>query len=135
MLRQLDDKTLVCGQITADDLRELTAQGVTLIVNHRPDGEDAGQPHSSEIEEAAGQLGIEYRFNPISRGIGPADVDAMRAAIRDCGDGKVLAFCRSGTRSTMAWALARARDGVARDELEAKAASAGVDLGPISHLL
>jgi len=135
MLRQLDDTTLVSGQITADDLRELPGRGVTMIVNHRPDGEDEGQPHSAELEEAAQHLGIEYRFNPIARGIGPADVDAMRAAIRDCGDGKVLAFCRSGTRSTLAWALARAEDGVPREELEATAAKAGVDLTPISHLL
>lgn len=135
MLRQLDDTTLVSGQLTPDDLPNLQSQGVTLIVNNRADGEDADQPHSSEIEEAAGQLGIEYRFNPITRGIGPADVDAMRGAIRECGEGKMVAFCRSGTRSTLAWALARAEDGVARDELERRAAEAGVDLTPISHLL
>ena len=135
MIRQLDDKTLVAGQITPDEVPELRRHGVTMIVNNRPDGEDAGQPLAAEIEAAAAQAGIEYRHIPISRGIGPADVDAMQDAIRACRDGKLLAFCRSGTRSTLAWAVARAEDGAPREELERYAANAGVDLGPVSHLL
>jgi uncharacterized protein (TIGR01244 family) len=135
MIRQLDDKTLVSGQISAADVAELQRQGVTMIVNNRPDYEDDGQPLSGEIEEAAGQAGVEFRFIPIARGIGPADVDAMHDAMRECGDGKLLAFCRSGTRSTLAWAVARAKEGVPREELEAGAAKAGVDLNPVAHLL
>lgn len=135
MLRQLDDKTLVSGQITPDDIPELRRNGVTMIVNHRPDGEEPGQPHSADIEAAAEQAGIEYRYNPITRGMGPADVDSMQKAIRECGDGKMLLFCRSGNRSALAWAVARAEDGVPREELERCAAAAGVDLSPVSHLL
>ncbi|MEO8547124.1 MAG: TIGR01244 family sulfur transferase [Sphingomicrobium sp.] len=135
MIRQLDDRTLVSGQISPGDVAEFVRQGVTMIVNNRPDGEDEGQPHSAEIEEAAAQAGVEYRFIPIVRGIGPADVHAMQDAIRECGDGKLLAFCRSGNRSTLAWAVARAEDGVSREELERCAAQAGVDLGPVAHLL
>lgn len=135
MIRQLDDKTMVSGQILPADVADLQRQGVTMIVNNRPDHEDEGQPLSGEIEEAAGQAGVEFRFIPIVRGIGPADVDAMHRAMRDCGDGKLLAFCRSGTRSTLAWAVARAREGVPREELEAGAAAAGVDLNPVAHLL
>lgn len=135
MIRQLDDKTLVSGQISPSDVADLKRQGVTMIVNNRPDHEDEDQPLSGEIEEAAGQAGVEFRFIPITRGIGPSDVEAMHNAMRDCGDGKLLAFCRSGTRSTLAWAVARAREGVPREELEAGAAKAGVDLNPVSHLL
>ena len=135
MIRQLDDKTLVSGQISPSDVADLKRQGVTMIVNNRPDHEDEDQPLSGEIEEAAGQAGVEFRFIPITRGIGPSDVEAMHNAMRDCGDGKLLAFCRSGTRSTLAWAVARAREGVPREQLEAGAAKAGVDLNPVSHLL
>jgi uncharacterized protein (TIGR01244 family) len=135
MIRQLDDRTLVSGQIAPCDVPELQRRGVTMIVNNRPDGEDEGQPPSADIEEAAAQAGVEYRFIPIVRGIGPADVDAMQDAIRECGDGKLLAFCRSGNRSALAWAVARAEDGVPREELERCAAEAGVDLGPVAHLL
>lgn len=135
MLRQLDDKTLVSGQITPGDVPGLRRHGVTMIVNNRPDGEDPGQPLGADIEAAAKEAGIEYRHVPIVRGIGPADVDAMRQAIRDCGDGKLLAYCRAGNRSALAWAVARAEDGTPRAELEEIAARAGVDLGPVSHLL
>jgi len=135
MIRQLDDKTLVSGQISPADVAELQRQGVTMIVNNRPDHEDEDQPLSGEIEEAAGQAGVEFRFIPITRGIGPSDVEAMHDAMRDCGDGKLLAFCRSGTRSTLAWAVARAREGVPSEQLEAGAAKAGVDLNPVAHLL
>lgn len=135
MLRQLDDQTLVSGQIKPDDMPDLGGHGVTLIVNNRPDGEEPGQPLSAEIKEAAQREGIEFRYNPIVRGIGPADVEAMREAMRECGNGRMLAFCRSGTRSTLAWAVARREDGVSREELVRSAAKAGVDLTPVEHLL
>ena len=135
MARQLDDKTLVDGQIAPGDVAALQAQGVTLIVNNRPDGEDDGQPTSDEIEAAATAAGIAYRHVPIARGMGPSDVEAMRAAIHAAADGKMFAFCRSGNRSTLAWAVAKSEDGAARADLERCAEGAGFTLGPISHLL
>ena len=135
MIRQLDDNTLVSGQIGPEQVRELSGQGVTMIVNNRPDGEDPGQPLSAEIEAAAKEAGIDYRFLPIRRGPGPSEVEEMQEAMRECGDGKLLAFCRSGARSTFAWALARREEGVEAEELERRAADAGVSLSPIAHLL
>ena len=135
MIRPLDDKTLISGQIAPQDMPELQRHGVTMIVNNRPDGEDEGQPPSADIEAAAQEAGIAYRHVPIRRGIGPADVDAMQDAIRECGDGKMLAFCRSGNRSALVWAVARAEDGAPREALERNAAGAGIDLGPVAHLL
>ena len=82
-----------------------------MLVNNRPDGEEAGQPLASEIEEAAAEAGIAYRFVPIIRGIGPADVEAMQEALREADDGKLLAFCRSGTRSALVCALAHREEG------------------------
>jgi len=135
MIRQLDDNILVSGQIAPEQVRELPGQGVTMIVNNRPDGEDPGQPLSADIEAAAKEAGIDYRFLPIRRGPGPSEVEEMQQVMRDCGDGKLLAFCRSGARSTFAWALARREEGVEAEELERRAAEAGVSLGPIAHLL
>ena len=106
MLRQLDDKTLISGQISPEDVAELKRQGVTMIVNNRQDGEDPDQPLSAAIEAAAEQAGIEFRHVPIVRGIGPSDVESIQEAMHDCGDGKMLLFCRSGNRSTVAWAVA-----------------------------
>ena len=135
MFKQLDAKTLVAGQISPDELTKARDAGVTLVVNNRPDGEDAGQPTSDEIEAAARAAGIEYRHVPIDRGMGPTHVEAMRDAMHAAGDGKLLAFCRSGMRSTLAWAVACREEGVPRDEVEEKARQAGFSLAAVDHLL
>jgi len=135
MHRQLDEKTFVDGQIGPGDVAALKELGVTLIVNNRPDGEDADQPTSDAIEAAARAAGLDYRHVPIVRGMGPSDVEAMREALHAAGEGKVFAFCRSGHRSTLAWAVAKNEEGVGRDELERCAANAGHNLDAVAHLL
>lgn len=135
MHRQLDEKTLVGGQIAPADVAQLKELGVTLIVNNRPDGEDEGQPAGAEIEAAARAAGLDYRHVPIARGMGPSDVEAMREALHACGEGKLFAYCRSGNRSTLAWAVARSEDGTPREELVRCAEGAGFSLDPVAHLL
>ena len=135
MIRQLDDRTLVSGQIAPEEVAGLAGQGVTVIVNNRPDGEEAGQPLAADIEAAAEQAGIAYRFVPIIRGIGPADVEAMQEALRDAQGGKMFAFCRSGTRSALACALAHREEGASSEEVSERLMQAGFDPGPIAHLL
>ena len=135
MIRKLDDKTWVSGQVAAHEVVELAQNGVTMLVNNRPDGEDADQPLAGEIEAAAEQAGIAYRFVPIARGIGPADVECMQEAMRAAGDGAMLAFCRSGTRSALACALAHRGQGASTDDVTAKLTQAGFDPSPIAHLL
>jgi uncharacterized protein (TIGR01244 family) len=135
MMRQLDDKVMVSGQVAPHEVAGLAAQGVTMLVNNRPDGEEPGQPLAGEIEDAAAQAGIGYRFVPIVRGIGPADVEVMQEALRETGDGKLLAFCRSGTRSALAVALAKRDEGASAEEVIRQLNQAGFDHGPIAHLL
>jgi uncharacterized protein (TIGR01244 family) len=135
MVRQLDDQVLVSGQITPADVPELKQRGVAMIINNRPDGEEPGQPLGADIEAAAQEAGIEYRYIPIQRGIGPGHIEPMREAFEESREGKILAFCRSGSRSALVWAVARCEQGVPRDEVERQAAQAGVDLTPVSHLL
>lgn len=134
MIRQLDEKTLVSGQIEPEQVAQLKNFGVTMIVNNRPDGEEPGQPTGAEIEDAAEAAGIAYRYIPIHRGIGPSDAEAMEEAI-EAADGKLFAYCKSGTRSALTWAVARRQQGASVEELQQAAASAGVDLTPIAHLL
>ena len=72
---------------------------------------------------------------PIIRGIGPADVEAMQEALRAAEGGKLLAFCRSGSRSALAVGLAQRDEGAAAEEVQQKLIAAGFDPGPIAHLL
>ena len=134
MLRQLDAKTLVAGQIAAADLPQLKRQGVTLLVNNRPDGEEPGQPTDAEMAQAAEAAGLSYNHVPMAGGLNAALVEDMAQALKQA-NGPVLAFCRSGTRSTFLWALARSQAGHPADELMLKAATAGYDLRPIAAYL
>jgi uncharacterized protein (TIGR01244 family) len=134
MSRQLDEKVLVSGQIRPEDVAALVGEGVTMLVNNRPDGEEPDQPLGMDIEEAARAAGIEYRAIPIIRGIGPADAQAMQDAIK-AAKGKVFAFCRTGTRSSLAWALAKNDEGMSREDIERHLSDVGVDPTPIAHLL
>jgi uncharacterized protein (TIGR01244 family) len=132
IMQRLDATVLVAGQIRPSDLAEAAASGIRTIVNNRPDGEEPGQPLAAEIEAAAQAAGLAYRHIPVAGGFSDAQVEAMAEAL---GEGPVLAFCRSGTRSTWLWALARARLGDDAEELAARAASAGYDLSPIRAYL
>lgn len=135
MFRTLDDRISVFGQITRDDVAAAKAQGFTMIINNRPDGEQDGQPTAAEIGAAAHEAGLAYAAIPVDHsGFSEEQVAAMADALA-AADGPVLAFCRSGTRSTFLWALASARRGEDGDQLIAKAANAGYDLSPIRHAL
>ena len=133
-MRRIDERTLVAGQIRPEDMEALKAGGIGMIVNNRPDNEEAGQPSSAEMEVAAREAGISYRSIPVASGFSAHQVEAMSEALEKA-EGQVLAFCRSGTRSTFLWALARARRGDRTEELMQKAAAAGYDLRPIEPLL
>ena len=133
-MKQLDDKTLVAGQIRPEQVAEIAGSGVTAIINNRPDGEEPGQPSGAEIAEAAAAAGIAYRHIPIAGGFNMDDVMAMADAL-EASDGTTLAFCKSGTRSTFLWALARSERGADREALIARAAAAGYDLTPIAAYL
>lgn len=135
MFRKLDETISVAGQITPADIAEAAAQGFTFVINNRPDGEQPGQPGAAEIEAAAREAGLGYRAIPITHaGFSQNQVAAMREAL-EAAPGPVLAFCRSGTRSTLIWALARAGMGDDADSLQVKAEAAGYDLSPIRALL
>jgi uncharacterized protein (TIGR01244 family) len=133
MLRRIDERMFVAGQIQPADVAALAAQGVSLIVNNRPDGEAPGQPAGAAIEAAAAAAGIGYCHIPVAGGFAPAQVEAMAEALGST-DGKLLAFCASGTRSTYLWGLARAAAGDDADDIIAKAADAGYDLEPLRRL-
>jgi uncharacterized protein (TIGR01244 family) len=135
MIRRLDDQMMVCGQVAPHEVAGLAEQGISVLVNNRPDGEEAGQPLAGDIEDAAAKAGIRYHFVPIMRGIGPADIESMQQALRDAEGGKLLAFCRSGTRSALTLALARREEGAAAEEVQRLLTDAGFDPAPIAHLL
>jgi uncharacterized protein (TIGR01244 family) len=128
-IRPVTDRFAVAPQLQPEDLPALAGR-FRLIVNNRPDGEETGQPCGEAIAAAAEAAGLAYREIPIRGHPGRAEVAALRAAVDGAG-GPVLAFCRSGTRSIMTWALAEAEAGRPLDELARLGADAGYDLRPL----
>ena len=132
MFRKIDDKTYASPQIELADVAEASALGIGMIINNRPEDESADQTPGAEIEAAARAAGIAFIAIPVTHaGFSMPQVEAMEAALAAAGDKPVLAYCRSGTRSTLLWSLAQARMGMPTDAIAASAAGAGYDVGPI----
>ena len=135
MFRTLNEKVSVSPQITLEDVETAKAEGVTLIVNNRPDGEDPGAPQSADIEAAAKAAGIDYVAIPITHsGFSAPQVEAMIDALEGA-EGKTLAYCRSGTRSTLLWSLAKAKTGMSAGEIARLAGNAGYDITPVRAMV
>jgi uncharacterized protein (TIGR01244 family) len=135
MFRSLTSDIFVAPQIGVDAVAEAKALGVTLIINNRPEGESDDQVPGADIEAAARAEGLDYVAIPITHsGFSQPQVEAMVAALEGA-EGKILAYCRSGTRSTLLWALAESAQGGDPDSLTNMAAKAGYDLGPVRPLM
>ena len=135
MFRTLDETIMVAPQIGTDAVAEAVGLGVTLIINNRPEGESDDQVPGAEIEAAVRAAGIDYVAIPITHsGFSEEQVAAMSDALEGA-TGRVLAYCRSGTRSTLLWALAQSAVGEHPDILAEKAANAGYDLAPVTTLM
>lgn len=135
MFRTLTDSFLASPQISVDEVAEAAGQGVTLIINNRPDDEDPNQPAGAAIATAAKDAGLSYVAIPVTHaGFSIPQVEAMREAL-DNNSGKTLAFCRSGTRSTLLWSLAEAHAGRDPETVANAAAGAGYDVAPIRSIM
>jgi uncharacterized protein (TIGR01244 family) len=134
-IRRINDQISVAPQIEPADVTELARQGFVAVINNRPDDEDAGQPSGESVRRAAETLGMAYHAIPVTHaGFSGHQVEAMRAAL-DAANGPVLAYCRSGTRSTNLWALAEASKGEEPEALMEQAAGAGYNITGIRPLL
>lgn len=131
----LSETVFASPQISPSDLALAAQQGVTLVINNRPDGEAPDEPQGPEIETAANAAGMQYLAIPIGHsGFSEPQIETMQQALA-ANTGKTLAYCRSGTRSTFLWALAQARAGENPSEIAAAASAAGYDVSPIQPAL
>jgi uncharacterized protein (TIGR01244 family) len=135
MFRKLNDTIFASPQIGLAEVAEAKALGIAMIVNNRPDDESDDQTPGKDIEAAAQAAGMAYVAIPVTHaGFSESQVEGMRKALAEAG-GPVLAYCRSGTRSTLLWALAEASAGTSPDSIAAQAAQAGYDIAPVRPLV
>lgn len=129
-IRQVTEQFAVAPQLELDEFAAVAALGYTHIINNRPDGEGPDQPSSAQAEAAAKAAGLSYVHAPF---VGQPTPDAVKAAAQ--AKGKTLAYCRSGTRSVTAWALAQAGDGGNAEQIIGAAGNAGYNLAPMGGML
>ncbi|MDR3535454.1 MAG: bifunctional protein tyrosine phosphatase family protein/NAD(P)/FAD-dependent oxidoreductase [Acetobacteraceae bacterium] len=133
-LRRLTPALSVAPQLSVADLGGLSALGFHAVINNRPDNEADGQPPSAVLEATARRLGLGYRHIPVVSGtVTDADVAAFDQALRGL-RGPVLAFCRTGTRSSTLWSLSQAPH-LDPEAILRTAAEAGYDLSGLRSRL
>jgi uncharacterized protein (TIGR01244 family) len=135
MFRKISDAVLASPQIGLEEIAEAARQGVKLVINNRPEDESDDQVPGPQIEAAARAAGMDYVAIPVTHaGFSEGQVKAMAEALANA-EGPVLAYCRSGTRSTLLWALAEASHGGNPAAIAAQAAQAGYDITPVRALV
>ncbi len=133
--KKLSEHIWASPQLTLDDVTEAKSRGFAMIVNNRPEGEADDQTPGAAIADAAAANGMAYRAIPITPGQFGEDQIAQLIDALESAEGPVLAYCRTGTRSTLLWSLAQAKSGMAVDDIAEAAASAGYDVGPVRPVL
>jgi len=130
---KLTDTVAVSAQITPANVADVAAAGYKVLINNRPDGEEAGQPGSAEIAAAAEAAGLEYHHIPITAMNFPGPHFEQMSDLLDDAQRPVLAFCRTGTRCTNLWVASR--DESARQQAVDQARQLGYDLGMVAPML
>lgn len=126
-IRRLSDTFAVAPQIGLGEIEAVKAAGFGFVVNNRPDGEAFDQPTGAEMEAAAQAEGLGYCAIPIDHsGFSVEQVAALSALM--VSPRPILAYCRSGTRSAMLWALASAARGGDIEGIIDSAMAAGYDV-------
>ena len=133
-LRQITDTYYVSPQITAADIPAIKSAGVTRVICNRPDSEVPPEIHAEKISEAARAHGLDFQMLPVTRDSMTPELAARQVELAADTEGRTLAYCASGTRSTMVWAMAEA---TLRPpgEILAMARAAGYDLSAMQPVL
>jgi len=124
----------VSPQIQPEDMRGLADAGFGTVICNRPDGEEPHQPDVASIREAAQAAGLAFHHIPVSGGEFPPVAVKAFAKVREEANSKVLAFCRTGTRSITLDAFANIENEKADERIE-RAKRAGYDLSGLRDRL
>lgn len=126
-IREITPRYSVSPQISVEDIPAIVAAGYTCLICNRPDVEIPPSHHANVIEIAAKDAGLSFVINPLTHDAMTADRMALQRDTLEQAEGKVLAYCASGTRSTVAWMFGHA-DVHSPDELLNAAAAGGYHL-------
>ncbi len=126
-LHKINDDLSVGSQLDAAAIPIIASKGFRSIVCNRPDGEAQGQPAFAPVEQAAAALGIKAVYQPVPSNVVSDAHGATFGKLLEELPKPVLAYCRSGTRCTILWALSEAGKRPYK-EIVLQAMRAGYDL-------
>lgn len=133
-IRRVTDDFAVAPQIDEGDVDAIAAAGYKTIIANRPDGEGGiDQPRMGAIRTKAEAAGLTFVAIPFSGAPTPEILERFGAVLSEA-PAPILAYCRTGTRSITAWALAHGGQGMGEEIVDA-AAGAGYDLSSLRALL
>jgi uncharacterized protein (TIGR01244 family) len=133
-IRQLSPRFFVAPQISPDDMSALREAGITHILCNRPDAEVPPSHCAAAIEAAATAAGLSFAVQPLTHQSMVPEVIATNRELGAATDHVVLAYCASGTRSTIAWALGNAGE-MEPETIIAAARSGGYDIENMRQIL
>lgn len=129
-IRTLTPTYAVSPQIELSDLPAIKAAGFTTVIDNRPDGEIPAHLHTPHMQAAAEALGLSFIANPVIGGaLTMENLRAQAAALAES-TGPVFAYCASGNRSSVVWALMNAGQ-ISTDDLIRTPAKYGYNLEPM----
>ncbi|WP_299657379.1 TIGR01244 family sulfur transferase [uncultured Tateyamaria sp.] len=133
-IRQITQTYFVAPQVDPADMADIAAAGIKTVICNRPDAEVPPAFQADAVEVAARAAGLEFHRLPLTHQTMTPDNVARQMALATENDGPVLAYCASGTRSTIVWCLSQAGHMTADDILKT-ARDGGYDLGALRPTL
>lgn len=104
-IKTITDTYAVSPQIEADDIQALVEAGFTTVICNRPDGEVPPALQADAIKVAVEAAGLKFVINPVVHGQLTQEILDIQADEIEASSGKCFAYCASGNRSTVVWAL------------------------------
>ena len=97
--RWLTEKLAIAGQLTADQLQEISAAGFKSVICNRPDFEGGpAQPTAESMRQAASTLGLQFAYLPVSPYGGTPEEAMKMGELMGQLPTPMLAYCASGGR-------------------------------------
>jgi sulfide:quinone oxidoreductase len=136
-IHRLTEKLYISPQISPADAAEAAKLGIRSVICNRPDGEEPGQPTAQQTADWLADAGIQsFHHQPVLAPQAGADDARQFAAQLEAADGAVLAYCRTGTRASLLWAIGQVQAGRNAAEVMAEVQQkTGLDLSPFAAKL
>ena len=107
-INQVTPNFATAPQLAPEHMAEVARLGFQTVIANRPDFEGGpNQPTAQAMQAAAEAAGLAFHYLPVVSGqITPEQAQAMKQLLAQAAT-PVLAYCRSGARSTELFALAQ----------------------------